>query len=168
VASEDEIRLGVFLATFVFVATWEILAPRRQLNYSRRIRWLSNIGLSVLNQLLTRLFFPVLLFGLAVELQQRGWGLFNFFDIPGVLAVVLCLLRLLVVTPDMHRVHHSAMVGETNSNFGFNLPWWDYLFGTYCEQPGRGHREMKLGLEEFPSEKQLAFTKLLVLPFQRR
>src|SRR5207248_457013 len=48
-------------------------------------------------------------------------------------------LRWIVVTPDMHRVHHSIVSRETNSNFGFNLPWWDFLFGTYRAQPGAGH-----------------------------
>ena len=50
------------------------------------------------------------------------------------------VLRWIVVTPDMHRVHHSIEVRETNSNFGFNLPWWDRLFGTYRDQPEAGHR----------------------------
>ena len=54
------------------------------------------------------------------------------------------LLRLFLVTPDMHRVHHSAVANETNSNFGFNLPWWDYIFSTYRAQPKAGHDEMIL------------------------
>src|SRR5205814_8173099 len=56
------------------------------------------------------------------------------------------LLRLVVVTPEMHRVHHSAIPHETNSNFGFNLPWWDWLFGTYRAQPAAGHTRMTIGL----------------------
>src|SRR5262249_25407860 len=59
------------------------------------------------------------------------------------------LLRLFVVTPDMHRVHHSMIARETNSNFGFNLPWWDYLFGTYRAQPSRGHVDMTIGLSQY-------------------
>ncbi|MFO0884899.1 MAG: sterol desaturase family protein [Pirellulales bacterium] len=55
------------------------------------------------------------------------------------------VLRLVLVTPDMHRVHHSVNKSETNSNFGFNLPWWDYLFGTYCDQPALGHEQMVIG-----------------------
>jgi sterol desaturase/sphingolipid hydroxylase (fatty acid hydroxylase superfamily) len=58
------------------------------------------------------------------------------------------LLRLFVVTPEMHRVHHSVVVRETNSNFGFNLPWWDYLFRTYRPQPAAGHLDMTIGLAE--------------------
>ena len=59
------------------------------------------------------------------------------------------VLRWLVVTPDMHRVHHSVVVAETNSNFGFNLPWWDRLFGTYRAQPAAGHDGMTIGIEQF-------------------
>ncbi len=56
-------------------------------------------------------------------------------------------LRWILVTPDMHRVHHSVEIDETNSNFGFNLPWWDRLFGTYRDQPRRGHEGMTIGIE---------------------
>ena len=59
------------------------------------------------------------------------------------------VLRWLVVTPDMHRVHHSILSRETNSNFGFNLPWWDRLFGTYRAQPAAGHEAMTIGIEQF-------------------
>jgi sterol desaturase/sphingolipid hydroxylase (fatty acid hydroxylase superfamily) len=62
------------------------------------------------------------------------------------------LLRWLVVTPDMHRVHHSRYADETNSNFGFNLPWWDRIFGTYRDQPSDGHLKMALGLDQFPDK----------------
>ncbi len=57
-------------------------------------------------------------------------------------------LRLVVVTPDMHRVHHSVRVAETNSNYGFNVPWWDRLMGTYRAQPEDGHEGMSIGLPE--------------------
>ena len=59
------------------------------------------------------------------------------------------VLRLLVVTPDMHRVHHSVLDFETSSNFGFNLPWWDRLMGTYRAQPKLGHEGMTIGLNQF-------------------
>jgi sterol desaturase/sphingolipid hydroxylase (fatty acid hydroxylase superfamily) len=62
-------------------------------------------------------------------------------------------LRLVVVTPEMHRVHHSGVPRETNSNFGFNLPWWDWLFGTYRAQPAQGHEGMTIGLEQFRDER---------------
>lgn len=59
------------------------------------------------------------------------------------------VLRWFVVTPDMHRVHHSVLMDETNSNYGFNLPWWDRLFGTYRTQPLEGHKGMSIGLKQF-------------------
>ncbi|MFO7904070.1 MAG: sterol desaturase family protein [Planctomycetota bacterium] len=64
------------------------------------------------------------------------------------------LLRWVVVTPDMHRVHHSVIVSETDSNFGFNLPWWDYSFGTYRDRPAEGHEGMTIGLSQFRDERQ--------------
>lgn len=77
------------------------------------------------------------------------------------------VLRLFVVTPDMHRVHHSAITRETNSNYGFNLPWWDRLFGTYRNQPAMGHKSMTIGLETFRDPKMLRLHWLLVIPFVR-
>jgi sterol desaturase/sphingolipid hydroxylase (fatty acid hydroxylase superfamily) len=261
-SSGDAIRLGLFALVFFVIAGWEILAPRRELNFSRYIRWSSNIGMSLLNQLVLRLCFPVLLVGLAVVVRQREWGLFNLLEVPEVLAITLCLLlldlaiyiqhivfhrvawlwrlhrvhhtdldfdvttavrfhpleiilsmsikmvlvlllgapplavlifeivlnltalfnhgnifipvkldrvlRRVLVTPDMHRVHHSAETAETNSNFGFNLPWWDYLFKTYRPQPDKGHEGMTVGLDEFRSEDKLRLPALLLLPFTKR
>jgi sterol desaturase/sphingolipid hydroxylase (fatty acid hydroxylase superfamily) len=63
------------------------------------------------------------------------------------------LLRLILVTPAMHRVHHSAQPHETNSNFGFNLPWWDYLLGTYRARPAAGHERMTIGLKQLREER---------------
>ena len=76
------------------------------------------------------------------------------------------VLRWIVVTPDMHRVHHSVIPTETNSNFGFNLPWWDRLFGTYRAQPAAGHQGMTIGIEQFRERKNLRFDRLLVQPFR--
>jgi sterol desaturase/sphingolipid hydroxylase (fatty acid hydroxylase superfamily) len=76
------------------------------------------------------------------------------------------LLRLVVVTPEMHRVHHSARPRETNSNFGFNLPWWDFLFGTYRAQPAEGHEGMTIGLTQFRDERLVErLPWMLALPF---
>ena len=76
------------------------------------------------------------------------------------------LLRWFVVTPDMHRVHHSVIVRETNSNFGFNLPWWDFLLGTYRDQPADGHTEMTVGLHKFRDEHRSdRLHWMLLLPF---
>ncbi|WP_111412759.1 sterol desaturase family protein [Billgrantia lactosivorans] len=74
-------------------------------------------------------------------------------------------LRLVVVTPDMHRVHHSIVRRETDSNFGFNLPWWDRLFGTYRDQPGAGHLGMTLGIEAFRDPRELRLDRMLIQPF---
>jgi len=76
-------------------------------------------------------------------------------------------LRWLVVTPDMHRVHHSIVVGETNSNFGFNLPWWDRLLGTYRDQPAAGHDGMTIGIEQFRQARELWLDRMLLQPFRR-
>ncbi len=73
--------------------------------------------------------------------------------------------RWFVVTPDMHRVHHSAAPVETNSNFGFNLPWWDRLFGTYRAQPAEGHERITIGVEQFRDPADLWFHRLLIQPF---
>ncbi|MFZ5540254.1 MAG: sterol desaturase family protein [Pseudomonadota bacterium] len=75
-------------------------------------------------------------------------------------------LRWLVVTPDMHRVHHSALPLETNSNFGFNVPWWDRLFGTYRAQPVAGHEAMTIGIDAFRSPEDLRLDRLLVQPLR--
>jgi sterol desaturase/sphingolipid hydroxylase (fatty acid hydroxylase superfamily) len=76
------------------------------------------------------------------------------------------VLRWLVVTPDMHRVHHSILSRETNSNFGFNLPWWDRLFGTYRAQPAAGHEAMTLGIEQFRDPRELGLGRMLLQPFR--
>jgi sterol desaturase/sphingolipid hydroxylase (fatty acid hydroxylase superfamily) len=73
-------------------------------------------------------------------------------------------LRLIVVTPDMHRVHHSIIPEETNSNFGFNLPWWDRLLGTYKAQPKAGHEGMMIGIEQFRTGRDLWLDRMLVQP----
>lgn len=79
------------------------------------------------------------------------------------------LLRWFVVTPEMHRVHHSVIVSETNSNFGFNLPWWDFLLGTYQDQPADGHEEMTIGLSQFRGERRTErLHEMLLLPFTGR
>jgi len=76
------------------------------------------------------------------------------------------VLRWFVVTPDMHRVHHSVIRHETNSNFGFNLPWWDRILGTYRAQPEAGHENMTIGIEQFREAKELRLDKLLTQPFR--
>jgi sterol desaturase/sphingolipid hydroxylase (fatty acid hydroxylase superfamily) len=78
-------------------------------------------------------------------------------------------LRWLVVTPDMHRVHHSVEDDETNSNFGFNLPWWDRLFGTYRDQPRAGRAQMTIGIRTYRDRKWCSWLPgMLAMPFRGR
>lgn len=257
--NENAIRIGFFFFIFAVVALWEFLRPRRELTTSKKMRWISNLGITFLNPVLVRLLFPVLAVNMAVKAQTRGWGLFNNFELPygldivagivvldlviylqhvmfhaipilwrlhmvhhadldydlttglrfhpieiilsmGIkLSVVVSLglpavavlifevllngaamfnhgnirlpfkidgiLRGFIVTPDMHRVHHSVIICETNSNYGFNLPWWDRLFGTYCHQPAKGHEGMTIGLTQFRNSGKLTLPWLLILPF---
>lgn len=122
---------------------------------------LSMVGKAIVVLLLGAPVIAVLLF----EVILNATSLFNHGNV--------CLpnqldrfLRWFVVTPNMHRIHHSAVVKETNSNYGFNLPWWDHLFGTYRYHPSINDSEMIIGLAEYqndPRAGQLLW--MLVLPF---
>ena len=102
---------------------------------------------------------------LAFEIALNATSMFNHANLrlPFGLDRVL---RLFVVTPDMHRVHHSILPDETNSNFGFNMPWWDRLFGTYRAQPAEGHDRMTIGLSRFRDPGELRLDRLLLQPFR--
>lgn len=105
---------------------------------------------------------------LVFEILLNLAAMFNHSNIR-VPAALDAVLRLFVVTPDMHRVHHSLDADETNRNFGFNLPWWDRLFGTYRGQPRLGHEGMVIGTPAFRDEKQCAtLDGMLLMPFTRR
>jgi len=258
---EPAIRLGFFALTFVLVGVWEVLAPRRALTVSRTVRWVSNLGLVVLNTVLLRVLFPLAAVGMAAFGVANGWGLLNHFKVPFVVALPLAVialdfmiwlqhvmvhavpalwrlhqvhhadpdydlttgarfhpieialsmlvkfasisvlgppvlavvvfevllnatamfnhgnirlpaaldrvLRWVVVTPDMHRVHHSVEDDETNSNFGFNLPWWDRLFGTYRDQPRAGHQGLVIGLRGHNDPREVVrLPGMLLMPFR--
>ncbi len=262
-AHEAAIRLTFFLAIFAAVAAWELVAPRRRLGVSKTLRWVNNLGLVMLNTVVLRLLFPTAAVGVAAFAATRGWGLFNYVQLPAWVempgavvaldfaiwlqhvmvhaipllwrlhrvhhadldydlttgarfhpleivlsmlikfAVILLLgpavaavivfevvlngmamfnhgnvrlpapldrvLRWLVVTPDMHRVHHSVEDDETNSNFGFNLSIWDRLFGTYRDQPRGGHDGMTIGIRGYREVRQVAWLPgMLALPFHGR
>ena len=77
------------------------------------------------------------------------------------------VLRWIVVTPDMHRVHHSVEPHETNSNFGFNAPWWDRMLGTYRAQPAAGHVQMIIGIDQFREPQELRLDRMLLQPFRQ-
>lgn len=102
---------------------------------------------------------------LAFEIILNATSMFNHGNIR-IPQPVDRWLRHLLVTPDMHRVHHSIIPRETNSNYGFNLPWWDRLCGTYRDQPQEGHVGMTIGLKEFRDPRSLTLPRLLILPFK--
>jgi sterol desaturase/sphingolipid hydroxylase (fatty acid hydroxylase superfamily) len=259
-ANEPLIRMAFFLGILLAMALWEVVAPRRRREIPRLVRWSNNLGVVVIDTLLVRLTFPIVAVGLALVAQERGWGLFNVFDVPAWVAFVVSILaldlaiylqhvmfhavpalwrlhrmhhadlefdvttglrfhpveillsmgiklavvaafgppaiavlvfevllnatamfnhsniriptaidhvlRLVVVTPDMHRVHHSIHPSETNSNFGFNLPWWDRLLGTYRPQPRDGHEAMTIGIEQFRTRRDLWLDRMLFQPLR--
>jgi sterol desaturase/sphingolipid hydroxylase (fatty acid hydroxylase superfamily) len=259
-AYEPLVRLAAFASVFVFMAAWEIVAPRRVQALGRGSRWPSNLGVVALNTAVVRFLFPTGAVALAILAESKGWGLLNAWVVPSwaavpiavivldliiylqhvlfhavpalwrlhrmhhadlefdvttgarfhpieiVLSMVIKLtivaslgapavavlifevllnatamfnhsnvrlpawvdrvLRWLVVTPDMHRVHHSVVVRETNSNFGFNLPWWDRLFGTYRDQPAAGHERMTIGVEELRDPGEQRLDRMLSQPFR--
>jgi sterol desaturase/sphingolipid hydroxylase (fatty acid hydroxylase superfamily) len=109
-------------------------------------------------------FGPSALAVLVFEVALNATSMFNHGNVRLPLALDR-VLRLFVVTPEMHRVHHSNIPHETNSNFGFNFPWWDRLFGTYRAQPELGHLGMTIGLDQFRDPDKLNFTRLLAQPF---
>ena len=257
---EKTIRMSFFFGMLAVMGLWEILAPRRALTVSKTVRWVNNLGLVFLNSFILRLLFPAAAVGVAVVCAERGWGVFNVYDAPYAVAVLVSIiamdmviylqhvmvhavpllwrlhrvhhadpdfdvttgarfhpieivlsmlikfativllgppvvavvifeillnatamfnhsnvrlhpavdkvLRWFVVTPDMHRVHHSVEDDEANSNFGFNLPWWDRLFGTYRAQPRAGHENMKIGIHKYHDPKQVSWLPgILWLPF---
>jgi len=101
---------------------------------------------------------------LIFEVLLNGASMFNH----GNLRIPLLwdrIIRAVLVTPDMHRVHHSVIVRETNSNYGFSVPWWDHLFGTYRDQPAEGHDGMRIGLKGYHDDRSLSLSSLLVMPF---
>ncbi len=257
--NEKDIRMGFFFGILVIMAIWEIISPRRKLTISKPIRWINNLALVFLNSYIVRFLFPMAAIGVAVFAKEQGWGLFNYYQVTPILAIVASvvimdfiiylqhvmvhaipmlwrlhrvhhadmdfdvttgsrfhtleillsmgikfitilvlgppiiaviifevllnmtamfnhsnvkipvafdrILRWFVVTPDMHRVHHSIEDDEANSNFGFSLPWWDRLFGTYKAQPRAGHEGMVIGIHKFRDPKQTAWLPgMLMLP----
>jgi len=108
---------------------------------------------------------PALIAVLVFEVLLNGMAIFNHANVslpPAMERVV----RYLFVTPDMHRVHHSVEESETNSNYGFNLSIWDRMFGTYIDQPDKGHDSMTIGLVEFRDPRQVErLPGMLALPF---
>lgn len=111
---------------------------------------------------------PPVLAVIVFEVMLNATSMFNHSNVRLPLGLDR-VLRLFVVTPDMHRVHHSIEEDETNSNFGFNLPWWDRLFGTYQAQPRDGHEGMTIGITTFRDPRQCDhILGMLRMPFGGR
>jgi sterol desaturase/sphingolipid hydroxylase (fatty acid hydroxylase superfamily) len=102
---------------------------------------------------------------LAFEVLLNATSLFNHSNLR-IPPAVDRVLRLVVVTPDMHRVQHSSDPDEVNRNFGFNFPWWDRMFRTYRAQPALGHRAMEVGLDGFRKLRELRLDRMLSQPFR--
>jgi sterol desaturase/sphingolipid hydroxylase (fatty acid hydroxylase superfamily) len=103
---------------------------------------------------------------LAFEVALNATSMFNHANVR-LPAGLDAALRRVIVTPDMHRVHHSVDPLETHSNFGFNLSVWDRLFGLYRAQPALGHDAMAIGLPIFRDERELRLDRLITQPFRR-
>ncbi len=259
ISNESVIRLGSFAGIFGLMAIWEVLASRRELTTSKGRRWVGNLSLVALDTLIVRLLFPTAALGMALMVQDLGWGVLNILSVPYWAAVVIsvavldfaiylqhvmfhafpalwrlhmvhhadldldvtsgsrfhpieivlsmlikvavisalgppllgvlifevvlnalamfnhanaCIplpldrvLRWIIVTPDMHRVHHSVERPEYNTNFGFNLSCWDRLLGTYKDQPAKGHLGMTIGLKSFRDRTWQTLPRILAMPF---
>ena len=258
---EQVLRVGVFFVMLVAMATWEFLAPRRELTVSKVKRWTNNLAVLLINSVLVRVLFPAAAVGFAVFAEAHSLGLLRIWEIPQMLAIVAAvvlldfaiylqhlvfhalpllwrlhrvhhadldfdvttgtrfhpieillsmalkfiaivtlgppvlavlifetllnvtamfnhsnirlpqkldeILRAALVTPDMHRVHHSINRVETNSNFGFCFSFWDRLLGTYTRAPALGHVAITLGIPEIRDPKTVVDLKgLLIMPFQ--
>ncbi len=104
---------------------------------------------------------------LVAEVLLNVISMFNHGNI-GISPRVDKYLRLFLVTPDMHRLHHSVVEDETNSNFGFNFPWWDRLFGSYRDQPEGGHSAMEIGVRGFQRAEDQVIHRLILHPLYRQ
>lgn len=102
---------------------------------------------------------------LVFEVLLNATAMFNHSNVK-LPAAIDSVLRLIVVTPDMHRIHHSVVPRETNSNFGFNLSLWDRLFGTYRAEPAAGQLGMTIGIEQFRDPAEQRLDRMLTQPFR--
>ncbi len=102
------------------------------------------------------------------EIVLNGTSIFNHSNIR-VPCWIDRVLRWFIVTPDMHRVHHSVRMTEANRNFGFSLPWWDWIFATYLARPNEPHQTMTLGLPDSgPTDRPETLLGMLAMPFRPR
>ncbi len=126
------------------------------------------IALSILLKLLLVLLLGIPATAIIIfEIVLNAVAMFNHGNIRLPLALD-SILRKFIVTPDMHRVHHSNIPNEYNSNFGFNISLWDRFFNSYLAQPQKGHDNIEIGLKEYPSNTQTSsLIALLVMPFKK-
>lgn len=258
---QGEFRFGVFGSVLVVMALWEAARPARARIYLRKARWLSNLGIVVVDTVLMRLILPLMAVEVAYLAALRNWGLLDLLGFGGVVEIVVAivlldlvvywqhrifhavpllwrlhrvhhtdrdfdtttalrfhpieiiasmllkmvvvallgvpvlavilfevilngmalfnhanlrlpqglenLVRRVVVTPDMHRVHHSVLADEYNRNFGFNLSIWDRMFASYREAPREGHDGMTIGQSDFQSDETRHLLFMLMLPFRK-
>jgi sterol desaturase/sphingolipid hydroxylase (fatty acid hydroxylase superfamily) len=117
----------------------------------------------IIKSVVILLLGPPALSVLAFEVLAHAITLFNHANVK-ISPSLDCVLRWLVVTPDMHRIHHSIHIAETDSNFGFVLPWWDRLFGTYRAEPAAGQVRMVVGIESFRTDRDLWLDRMVLNP----
>jgi len=101
---------------------------------------------------------------LIFEVLLNGASMFNHGNVRIPLSLDR-IIRMVLVTPDMHRVHHSVIARETNSNYSFCFSWWDRIFGTYSSQPQEGYEKMKIGLNGYHDDRSVQLSALLTMPF---
>ena len=109
-SAETNIRLVFFFSIFALVALWEILASRRPLTTSKKVRWLSNLSITFLNPVLVRLLFPILAVNMAVKAHERGWGFLNNCDLPYWLGIVVGIVLLDLVIYLQHVMFHAIPI----------------------------------------------------------
>ena len=121
---------------------------------------------SLIKLLLIFVLGPVAIAVLISEVLLNATSMFNHsnWKLP---ERIDSLLKLFVVTPDVHRVHHSTNPDEYSHNFGFNFPWWDRIFGTYRAQPGMGHEEMNIGIDGLQDTHSIEYLSLMTQPFRK-
>jgi len=124
------------------------------------------IALSLLYKMVIVIILaPAVIAVIIFEIILNGCAMFNHSNVRLPLGFDR-ILRRFIVTPDMHRVHHSTIVSETNSNYGFSLSLWDRIFGSYTAQPAQGHDDMVIGLKEYQHSGTASLIWSLLLPFK--
>lgn len=256
--TEGTLRLSIFLGVLILMGTLEAMFPAHERLQKRSSRWVTNIGLVIIDTLAIRLLFPIIAVGAALWAQTQGWGVLNLVVLPNWISVILAViildmmiywqhvafhkipwlwrlhkvhhadrdldatsglrfhpveivismvykmivvvalgapvlaviifeiilnacalfnhanvripllierpLRKIMVTPALHRIHHSVIERETNTNFGFSVIWWDKIFRSYTDTPSG---QLTLGLNEYQTDAPSNLIWSLIAPFKR-